>query len=158
MSRGGRGLPPAPAATSAHPALTAAAGCPTRSKERKELDRARKARRNKNFTLIQEITALWEEARRHDTSVEKRAKLVSAILQKVEGRLAELAGSHSASRIIQTCAKYGSRAGGLWLRHASPAYGTRPTPATGPSVWRPVRALDPAPPAWSTLSQSGLPS
>jgi pumilio family protein 6 len=76
------------------------------------LEKARKARRNKNFDLIQEVTGLWEEARRHDVGADKRSKLVSAILGKVQGRIAELAGSHSASRIIQTCAKHGTPAGG----------------------------------------------
>ncbi|KAI3432645.1 hypothetical protein D9Q98_004191 [Chlorella vulgaris] len=79
-------------------------------KERKELDKVRKARRNKNFGLIEEAKVLWEEARRSDISPEKRSKLITAILGKVQGRLAELAGSHSASRIIQSCAKYGSPA------------------------------------------------
>lgn len=79
-------------------------------KERKELDKERKARRNKNFGLIEEAKGLWEELRRHDLSAAKRAKLVTSILAKCQGRLAELAGSHSASRIIQSCAKYGSAA------------------------------------------------
>lgn len=70
-------------------------------------------RRNKNYGLIQEAVGLWEEARRHDVTPDKRAKLVSAILAKCAGHIAELAGSHSASRVIQTCAKYGTPAGGL---------------------------------------------
>ena len=82
-----------------------------RSKERKELERARKMRRNKNFGLIEEVVALWEEARRHDVTPAKRSKLVAAILGKVQGHVAELAGSHSASRVIQTCAKYGTAEG-----------------------------------------------
>ncbi|PRW61613.1 pumilio-like protein 24 [Chlorella sorokiniana] len=79
-------------------------------KERKELDRARKARKHKNFNLIQEVVLLWEEARRQDITAEKRSKLVSAIMGKIQGRIAELAGSHSASRVIQTCAKHGTPA------------------------------------------------
>lgn len=71
----------------------------------------RKARRNKNFNLIQEVVLLWEEARRHDVTPEKRSKLVTAMLAKVQGRVAELAGSHAASRVIQTCAKHGTPAG-----------------------------------------------
>lgn len=79
-------------------------------KERKELERARKARRNKNYGLIQEVVLLWEEARRHDVTAAKRSKLITAILGKVTGHMAELAGSHAASRVIQTCAKYGTPA------------------------------------------------
>lgn len=69
-------------------------------------------RRNKNYGLIQEAVGLWEEARRHDVTPEKRSKLVAAILAKCTGHIAELAGSHAASRVIQTCAKYGTPAGG----------------------------------------------
>ena len=54
---------------------------------------------------------LWEEARRQDITAEKRSKLVTAIMGKIQGRVAELAGSHSASRVIQTCAKHGTPAG-----------------------------------------------
>ena len=102
-------LPPPPAGPFASPQPPRLPPC--RSKERKELERARKARRHKNFNLIQEVVLLWEEARRHDTTPEKRSKLVTAILAKVQGRVAELAGSHSASRVIQTCAKHGTPAG-----------------------------------------------
>ncbi len=84
---------------------------PVRSKERKELERARKARKHKNFNLIQEVVQLWEEARRQDITADKRSKLVTAIMGKIQGRVAELAGSHSASRVIQTCAKHGTPAG-----------------------------------------------
>lgn len=81
------------------------------SKQRKQLAKDRKARTVKHFNVIQEVTALWEQARRHDASPEKRAKLISAILAKAKGLLAELAGSHTASRVIQTCAKYGTDEG-----------------------------------------------
>lgn len=75
----------------------------------------RKARRNKNYNLIQEVVLLWEEARRHDATPEKRSKLITAIMGKVQGRMAELAGSHAASRVIQTCAKHGTAKGACLL-------------------------------------------
>ena len=56
---------------------------------------------------------LWEEARRQDITAEKRSKLVTAIMGKIQARIAELAGSHSASRVIQTCAKHGTPAGAV---------------------------------------------
>ncbi len=118
-------------------------------KERKELVRARKAKTNKNFTLIQvsRVTLgclceagaaeqhhplaptahppppshawlllqgtvqLWEELRRHDLSAQKRSQLVRSVLERFKGRLAELAGSHTASRVIQACVKFGTAAG-----------------------------------------------
>ena len=58
-----------------------------------------------------QVVLLWEEARRSDATPEKRSKLVGAILARVEGRIAALAGSHSAARVIQTCVKHGSPAG-----------------------------------------------
>lgn len=103
--------PPLPGSASV---LAHTHACATpRSKERKELDRARKARKHKNFNLIQEVVQLWEEARRQDITAEKRSKLVTAIMGKIQGRIAELAGSHSASRVIQTCAKHGTPAGAV---------------------------------------------
>ena len=58
--------------------------CPptNHSKERKALALERKAKRVKNFGLIQEVVQLWEDARRHDASVAKRSKLISTILSK----------------------------------------------------------------------------
>ncbi|GAB4820309.1 hypothetical protein N2152v2_007355 [Parachlorella kessleri] len=77
-------------------------------KEKKEFVREKKAKRQKNFGLIQEVVGLWEELRRHDVSADKRSKLISAVLRKVQGRVAELAASHTASRVIQACVKHGS--------------------------------------------------
>lgn len=76
--------------------------------EQKRVAKERKARRNKNFDLIQDVTGLWEQLRRHDTSAARRSELVSAILAKINGRVADLAGSHTASRVVQACVKYGT--------------------------------------------------
>jgi len=78
------------------------------SKERKEATKAFKAKRNRNFNLIQDVTVLWETLRRHDTTAKKRSELVRSILAKVKGRVPDLAGSHTASRVIQACVKYGT--------------------------------------------------
>lgn len=56
-------------------------------KEQRQLKKERKARHHKNFGLVQEVTGLWEELRRHDTSAEKRGKLVTAVLGKVRCHL-----------------------------------------------------------------------
>lgn len=77
-------------------------------KGQKQVALERKARRNKNFNLIQEVTALWETIRRKDTSAERRGDLVTSVLKKIDGRVAELAASHTASRIVQACVKYGT--------------------------------------------------
>lgn len=79
-----------------------------RRKERKQLSRERKARTNKNFNLIQEVIGLWETLRRHDTPAERQSELVSKIIKKIDGRVGELAGSHSASRVVQACIKHGT--------------------------------------------------
>lgn len=77
-------------------------------KERKELSKQRKARGNKNFALIEEVVGLWETLRRHDIEAEERKQLVSKVLKKIDQRIAELSGNHSASRVVQACIKYGS--------------------------------------------------
>ena len=98
--------------------LNCVSPCPVslRRKERKEVANAHKAKRNRNFTLIQEVVPQWELLRRHDTQPARRAQLVTAILKKVNGRVADLAGSHTASRVVQACVKYGSPDGA----HACP--------------------------------------
>lgn len=77
-------------------------------KERNELTKQRKARTQKNFDLIQQAIADWEKLRHHDTSAEARSQMVTALLKKLDGRIAELAGSHAASRVVQACIKYGN--------------------------------------------------
>lgn len=77
-------------------------------KERKELLKQRKARSNKNFSLIEDVVGSWETFRRHDVDKKKRRDLVSKVLKKIEGRIPELAASHTASRIVQACIKYGT--------------------------------------------------
>jgi pumilio homology domain family member 6 len=77
-------------------------------KEKKELIKQRKERRNKNFNLIEELVSLWEVLRRHDTTAQRRSELVSVILKKMKGHIAELAGNHTASRVVQACVKHGT--------------------------------------------------
>jgi hypothetical protein len=78
-----------------------------RSKERKEANRAQKAARRPNFSLIQDVAGQWESLRRKDAPAAERAALASAILQRCSGRLAKLAGSHTAARVVQACLKHG---------------------------------------------------
>jgi len=94
--------PTPPPTTSPIPPLT------TNRKEKKEQIIQQKTLKNKNYTLIQEVTTLWEELRRHDISKEKRTSLVSKILTKTKGRIPDLAGSRKAARVIQCCIKYGT--------------------------------------------------
>jgi pumilio family protein 6 len=77
-------------------------------KDKKLQAKERKAKRQKNFNLIQEATKLWESLRQSNTPKEKKQQLVSQILEICDDRVADLAGSHTASRIIQSCVKHGS--------------------------------------------------
>jgi len=79
-------------------------------KERKELSRERKSRTNKNFNLIQEVVGMWETLRRHDTPASRRSEIASQIFTKIDGRVAELANSHSSSRVVQAVVKHGTAA------------------------------------------------
>lgn len=99
-------------------------------KEKKELLLEKKARKNKNFPIIQvileslacswsciddifciqqETVSLWEQLRRRDVPADKRAELVTSILKLSKGRIADLTGSHTASRVVQSCLKYGNK-------------------------------------------------
>ncbi|KFK39025.1 hypothetical protein AALP_AA3G190900 [Arabis alpina] len=84
------------------------------SKERriqaKELSEARKKRRKPHYTLEQELGTLWEKMRRRNIGKEERSKLLSEALQKMKGKIPEIAGSKVSSRVLQTCVKYGSKA------------------------------------------------
>ncbi|KAL4202342.1 hypothetical protein AMTRI_Chr02g263260 [Amborella trichopoda] len=72
----------------------------------KEMAEARKKKRKRHYSLQQELALLWEKMRRHDISKEERSKLISDALQKMKGKIPEIAGSHVSSRVLQTCVKY----------------------------------------------------
>ncbi|XP_004508185.1 pumilio homolog 24 isoform X2 [Cicer arietinum] len=76
----------------------------------KELAEARKKKRKRHFTLEQDLARLWEKMRRHEIAKEDRAKLVTEALQKMKGKIHEIAGSHITSRVLQTCVKHCSQA------------------------------------------------
>ncbi|KAK7387939.1 hypothetical protein VNO78_22738 [Psophocarpus tetragonolobus] len=76
----------------------------------KELADARKKKRKRHYTLEQELARLWEKMRRHEIAKEDRAKLVTEALQKMKGKIPEIAGSHISSRVLQTCVKHCSQA------------------------------------------------
>ncbi|XP_020227663.1 pumilio homolog 24 isoform X2 [Cajanus cajan] len=75
----------------------------------KELADARKKKRKRHYTLEQELARLWEKMRRHEIAKEDRARLVTEALQKMKGKIAEIAGSHISSRVLQTCVKHCSQ-------------------------------------------------
>ena len=58
----------------------------------------------------QEAIALWEELRQKDAGEERRHELVRQILALIKGHMANIAASPTASRIIQSCVKYGTAA------------------------------------------------
>lgn len=53
---------------------------------------------------------MWETLRRHDTPAARRSEIASQILKKIDGRVAELANSHSSSRVVQAVVKHGTAA------------------------------------------------
>ncbi|KAH1247634.1 Pumilio 24 [Glycine max] len=56
-----------------------------------ELADARKKKRKRHFTLEQELARLWEKMRHHEIAKEDRAKLVTEALQKMKGKIPEIA-------------------------------------------------------------------
>nr|KJB34630.1 hypothetical protein B456_006G077200 [Gossypium raimondii] len=75
----------------------------------KELAEARKKKRKPHYTLEQELASLWEKMRRRNIAKEDRSKLITEALQKMKGKIPEIAGSHVSSRVLQTCVKYCSQ-------------------------------------------------
>mmetsp|Transcript_35571 Transcript_35571/g.78981 ORF Transcript_35571/g.78981 Transcript_35571/m.78981 type:complete len:822 (-) Transcript_35571:289-2754(-) len=78
--------------------------------EQKEAKREKHAKLKKNFNVIQDVVQLWEALRPKNTSQQEKEQLVTKIMSKVEGKVLELAGHHTASRVIQFCAKHGTPA------------------------------------------------
>ncbi|XP_022873971.1 pumilio homolog 24-like [Olea europaea var. sylvestris] len=72
----------------------------------KELAEARKKKRKRHYTLEQELTSLWEKMRVRDIKKEDRSKHVSEALEKMKGKIREIASSHVSSRVLQTCVKH----------------------------------------------------
>ncbi|KAG8658874.1 hypothetical protein MANES_03G200000v8 [Manihot esculenta] len=75
----------------------------------KELAEARKKKRKRHYTLEQELASLWEKMRQRNIAKEERSKLISEALQKMKGKIPEIASSHVSSRVLQTCVKYCSQ-------------------------------------------------
>ena len=77
-------------------------------REQKDWADEQKALQKPNFTLIQDITALWERLRVKKISAEDKRKLVAAIFKASRGKCAILANNHKASRVVQALLKYGT--------------------------------------------------
>ncbi|KAE8679771.1 Alanine aminotransferase 2 [Hibiscus syriacus] len=75
----------------------------------KELAAARKKKRKPHYTLEQELASLREKMRRRNIAKEDRSKLITEALQKMKGKIPEIAGSHVSSRVLQTCVKHCSQ-------------------------------------------------
>ncbi|GMH37550.1 hypothetical protein BSKO_05423 [Bryopsis sp. KO-2023] len=76
--------------------------------EWKAMIRERKGLHKKNFNLVQEVVFLWEKMRPRKVTTAQKMKLVTSILSKTGGKVAELVKNHRASRVIQFCLKEGS--------------------------------------------------
>lgn len=72
----------------------------------KELAETRKKKRKPHYSLQQELASLWEKMRRRNVAKDERSKLISEALQKMKGKIPEIASSHVSSRVLQTCVKY----------------------------------------------------
>ncbi|PNT25954.1 hypothetical protein POPTR_008G211400v4 [Populus trichocarpa] len=75
----------------------------------KELTEARKKRRKQYYTLEQELARLWEKMRQRNIAKEERSKIITEAIQKMKGKIPEIASSHVSSRVLQTCVKYCSQ-------------------------------------------------
>lgn len=60
--------------------------------------------------VVQKLTLLWEKSRQRNLEPEKRAKLITEMLQLMDGKMLAMARSHTASRVLQMCVKHGTAA------------------------------------------------
>lgn len=67
----------------------------------KERTEARKKKRRPHYTMEQELASLWEKMRRRNIAKDERSKLVTEALQKMKGKVPEIASSHVSSRVCR---------------------------------------------------------
>ncbi len=75
--------------------------------EAKKLKLERQAHRPHN-DAVQEAKKLWEQVRRCELTPEKRSAPLAELFTILKGKFKDVIVKHEASRIIQTCIKYGS--------------------------------------------------
>jgi pumilio family protein 6 len=75
--------------------------------EQKELQKSRKLTKP-HGSLIQKAKKLWGPIAQKSTSADQRKQLMADMMTLVSGHIEDLIFKHDASRIIQTCLKYGS--------------------------------------------------
>eukprot|EP00884_Botryococcus_braunii_P004155 jgi/Botrbrau1/13740/Bobra.0356s0016.1 len=80
--------------------------------DKKEMSGDRKRRklehRKKKYNLLHDVVAKWEIVRRHDIDAAQKATLTSEIMDQVAGHIAEVAMSHTGSRVVQAVVKGGT--------------------------------------------------
>ncbi|RSH91237.1 pumilio domain member 6 [Saitozyma podzolica] len=59
--------------------------------------------------LLQELSPLWETARRAEMPKEERKKAIDELWNAVKGRVGEISKGHKGGRILQTIVKYGGK-------------------------------------------------
>ena len=74
--------------------------------QKKTLKYERKAK-DPNFEVLFQAKRLWEQARTRKIQSQERKRLISDIVQLLDGKIAEVCLKHDASRMIQTCVRYG---------------------------------------------------
>ena len=77
-------------------------------KERRDATRRRKLQKNQNYSLITDITSVWEKLRPKEVSNHQRQQLLSLAMSRVKGHMMELVQSPKASRVLQCCLRYGT--------------------------------------------------
>eukprot|EP00899_Mesostigma_viride_P022877 jgi/Mesvir1/3774/Mv08221-RA.1 len=67
----------------------------------------RKARKKPLYELAKDAVSVWEKLRLHNLENAERARLVSLLLEKLKGKLLQVATNHKTSRVLQSILKYG---------------------------------------------------
>ncbi|KAI9282497.1 armadillo-type protein [Umbelopsis sp. AD052] len=83
------------------------------SREAHEKQKVLRQERKSNkpgYEVITDAKKIWEKLRRGDCDRDERIKLMKDIMELIEGRVSDLIFKHDASRVIQTCLKFGNSA------------------------------------------------
>ena len=90
-------------------ALPAAAPLRLSKKKKESVHFMNRLEHDGEFKLAQEAKIMWEKARVKELDAKQRSLIITELLAKLTGHIQSLCLKHDASRIVQTCLKYGTK-------------------------------------------------
>jgi len=90
-------------------ALPAAAPLRLSKKKKESVHFMNRLEHDGEFKLAQIAKVMWEKARVKELDAKQRSEIITELLGKLSGHIQSLCLKHDASRIVQTCLKYGTK-------------------------------------------------